>query len=127
MPTTDDRLIAGTVSTTGLVTLFGDSTEKANGVMTILSVNDWVARINSSSYKTTGPTSFWAGEWWSVYNYLQYGGVCKILTSTQTQPTSSHFNPWSGNSSYQNSYDVDVLFGTNYVTDNLVKMLLSYY
>jgi len=119
MPTTDDRLIAGMVSTSGLVTLFGDSTEKANGVMTILSANDWVARINSSSYKTTGPTGAWAGEWWSVYNYLQYGGVCKILTSTQTQQTKTYFNPWSGNSSYQKSYDVDVLFGTKYTTDNL--------
>ena len=109
MPTTDDRLIAGTVSTQGLVTLFGDSTEKANGVMTILSANDWVARVNSSSYKTTGPTGAWAGEWWSVYNYLQYGGVCKILDHSNDQ----NLQPVRGSFNYNDSFDFDVAFSNN--------------
>jgi len=77
-------LIAGVVSFKGLVPIFGTTgingttAETDIGIMTVPSYNDWVSRLNSSPYQTTGPTGAWAGEWWAVYNYLQYGGVCLV-------------------------------------------------
>ena len=77
-------LIAGVVSFKGLVSIFGTTgingttAETDIGIMTIPSYNDWVSRLNSSLYQTTGPTGDWANEWWAVYNYLQYGGICLV-------------------------------------------------
>ena len=33
---------------------------------------------------TIGPTGDWAGDWWTVNNYLSYGGVAVIATSEST-------------------------------------------
>lgn len=76
-------LVAGVVSFTGLVPLFGTTgsngtSEVETGIMTVPNVNDWVSRLNSSSAGAAGPTGGWADEWWSVYNYLQYGGSCIV-------------------------------------------------
>ena len=77
-------LIAGVVSFNGLIPIFGTTgangtdQEVQTGLMNVPSYNNWVARLNSSIYQTTGPTAAWAGEWWSVYNYLQYGGICLV-------------------------------------------------
>ena len=77
-------LIAGVVSFKGLIPIFGTTgingttAETDIGIMTIPSYNDWVSRLNSSVYQSTGPTGAWAGEWWAVYNYLQYGGGCLV-------------------------------------------------
>ena len=75
-------LVAGMVSFNGLVPLFGTTGNNGNseteiGIMTVPSYNDWIIRLNKSSY-SSGPTGAWAGEWWCVYNYLQYGGICVV-------------------------------------------------
>ena len=82
-------LIAGMISFNGLIPIFGitgsdGSSETEIGIMTIPSYNNWLARLNDSSYKNTGPTGAWAGEWWSIYNYLQYGGICVVGSTGST-------------------------------------------
>ena len=76
-------LVAGAVSINGLVPLFGitgsnGTSEVEIGLMNVTNLNDWVARLNSSTAGAAGPTGSWAGEWWAVYNYLQYGGSCLV-------------------------------------------------
>jgi len=83
-PESDSPLIAGVVSFNGLIPIFGNTgangttAETSIGIMTIPSYNDWISRLNSSPYQTTGPTGAWVNEWWAVYNYLQYGGICLV-------------------------------------------------
>ena len=94
-------LIAGMISFNGLIPIFGitgsdGSSETEIGIMTIPSYNNWLARLNDSSYKNTGPTGAWAGEWWSIYNYLQYGGIC-VVGST-------------GSLGNNNLVDLDIIF-----------------
>lgn len=80
----DSPLIAGVVSFNGLIPIFGytgangTTAETSIGIMTVPSYNDWISRLNSSPYQTTGPTGAWVNEWWAVYNYLQYGGMCLV-------------------------------------------------
>ena len=85
-PTTSEPpspLVAGVVSFRGLVNLFGKTgsngtSEVETGLMGISSVNDWFARLSKSAVGKSGPTGSWAGEWWAVHNYLQYGGICLV-------------------------------------------------
>jgi Phage tail sheath protein subtilisin-like domain/Phage tail sheath C-terminal domain len=76
-------LNAGMVSFKGLVPLFGTTgsngtSETEIGLMSVTSLNNWLGRLSNSTYKTCGPTGAWATEWFSVWNYLQYGGSCVI-------------------------------------------------
>lgn len=76
-------LKAGMVSYNGLVQLFGTTGSKGTseseiGLMTVSSTNNWLGRLSDSQFNTVGPTGAWAGEWFSVWNYLQYGGSCLI-------------------------------------------------
>jgi hypothetical protein len=76
-------LKAGMVSYNGLVNLFGitgsaGTSEVETGLMTVSNSNNWLGRLNDSSFSTSGPTGAWATEWFSVWNYLQYGGSCVI-------------------------------------------------
>ena len=53
-------LVAGMVSFNGLVPLFGTTGNNGNseteiGIMTVPSYNDWIIRLNKSSY-SSGPT-----------------------------------------------------------------------
>jgi len=87
-------LVAGMVSFNGLIPIFGITgsggvSETEIGIMTIPSYNNWLSRLNDSPYKTSGPTGAWAGEWWSIYNYLQYGGICVVGS---TGSTGSYYN-----------------------------------
>ena len=82
-------LVAGVVSFNGLVNLFGKTgsngtSEVEIGLMGISTVNDWFGRLFSSAAGKTGPTGAWAGEWWAVHNYLQYGGLCLIGATGST-------------------------------------------
>jgi len=75
--------VAGTMSFNGLVNLFGTtgstgSSETELGYMTVPTLTDWFSRLYSKSYGISGPTGAWAGEWWAIHNYLQYGGRCVI-------------------------------------------------
>jgi hypothetical protein len=76
-------LKAGMISFNGLVPIFGTTGTKGTseveiGLMGISSTNDWLSRLSKSPYSTSGPTGGWASEWFSVWNYLQYGGSCVI-------------------------------------------------
>ena len=76
-------LVAGMVSFNGLIPLFGitgsvGTSEVEKGVMVVPNLNDWIARLNKTAFKTIGPTGPWATEWWAVNNYLLYGGSCII-------------------------------------------------
>jgi phage tail sheath protein FI len=76
-------LNAGMVSFKGLVPKFGTTGSNGNsetetGLMTVTSLNNWLGRLSDSAYKTSGPTGDWATEWFSVWNYLQYGGSCVV-------------------------------------------------
>lgn len=111
-------LVAGMISTNGLIPLFGTTgsigiSEQETGIMTVPSYNNWITRFNSSSYKSTGPTGAWAGEWWSVYNYLQYGGICVV---GGTGSTGDYYSPngglCAGNTPLHNTnlINLDVVF-----------------
>lgn len=76
-------LKAGMVSYNGLVPLFGitgsnGTSETETGLMTVSSLNDWLGRLSDSQFSTSGPTGAWANEWFSIWNYLQYGGSCVV-------------------------------------------------
>ena len=79
---------AGTISYYGLVRFFGNSSERKTGIMSVSNLSEWQS-------KTAGASAFaWTGvgtsnppadgttlapEWWSVWNYLQYGvGGCVV-------------------------------------------------
>jgi hypothetical protein len=91
-PTTSEPaspLVAGVVSFRGLVHLFGKTgsngvSEVETGLMGISSLNDWFARLSKSAVGKSGPTGAWAGEWWAVHNYLQYGGICLVGATGST-------------------------------------------
>ena len=88
-PEPTSTLVAGMASFNGLIPIFGTTgssgvSETESGLMVIPSYNNWLSRLNSSSYKTTGPTGGWEQEWWTVYNYLQYGGICVVGATGST-------------------------------------------
>ena len=111
-------LNAGMVSFKGLVPKFGTTgsngtSEKEIGLMTVTSLNDWLGRLSNSIYRTSGPTGDWAAEWFSVWNYLQYGGSCVI---GGTGSTGAYYNP-NGNLGITstplhntNLVDLDIIF-----------------
>lgn len=73
---------AATVSFGGLVrhlgkTLASGVNEKSTGTMVLLDSNDLLTR--TISVNNGGPTGSWEDDWWSVWNYLQYGaGACIV-------------------------------------------------
>jgi len=76
-------LKAGMISFNGLVQIFGTTGTKGTseveiGLMGVSSTNNWLSRLSKSAFSTSGPTGAWASEWFSVWNYLQYGGSCVI-------------------------------------------------
>lgn len=82
-------LKAGMVSFNGLVQIFGTTgtngtSEVEIGLMGVSSTNNWLSRLSKSPYSTSGPTGGWASEWFSVWNYLQYGGSCVIGSTGST-------------------------------------------
>ena len=103
---------AGFVSAANaLIPNLGVTSERNSGIMTISSVADWYGRLSSvdaiasglsadpggthSSVTAggtgarwpSGPTGSWEGEWWTVHNYLQYGGVAVIGSTGDDENT----------------------------------------
>lgn len=69
-----------------LVTIFGVTSEKTNGYMTIDTAATWFGRLNGTTYGGVtgeGPTGAWKNDWYSAYNYLLYGGTL-VISSTST-------------------------------------------
>jgi hypothetical protein len=91
-PTTSEPaspLVAGVVSYRGLVQLFGKTgsngySEVEIGLMGVSNLNEWFSRLSNSAVGKSGPTGAWAGEWWAVHNYLQYGGICLVGSTGST-------------------------------------------
>jgi len=73
---------AATISFGGLVKALGNTSanginEKTTGIMFVTNTEDLVKR--TSLVNASGPTGSWADDWWSVWNYLQYGvGGCVV-------------------------------------------------
>lgn len=104
-------LKAGMVSFKGLVPKFGITgsdgvSEKQTGLMTVSSLNDWLGRLSNSIFATSGPTGDWQGEWFGVWNYLQYGGSCFV----------------GGTGSTGSFYNVDLLTNSPLHNKNVVEL-----
>jgi hypothetical protein len=96
VPTSEEGspTIGAMVSVKGL-SLFGTTAEKAQGYYLVTDIPDWFARLNtftnvennlnggsgltfSSAYLATAGATVWTEEWYSVYNFLQYGAPCYV-------------------------------------------------
>jgi len=99
---------AGFLTTNDLIKNVGITSDRTNGIMSVSSLNEWFGTLSSQAplgdgitgdgnYHSSndpegnvtggtgmerwpnGPSSHaWAGEWWTIHNYLQYGGVAVI-------------------------------------------------
>ena len=117
MPTTDNKLISGIISVNGLINIFGTTLpggEQETGLMTVPSITDWITRINKTEFATSGPTGAWAGDWWSVYNYLYYdNGICVVGATGSTgdyYSATGQINPSSTPLHNKNLVNLDVVF-----------------
>ena len=117
MPTTDNKLVSGIISFNGLINIFGTTLsggERETGLMTISSMSDWITRINKTEFATSGPTGAWAGDWWSVYNYLYYNnGVCVVGATGSTgsyYSATGQINPLNTSLHNKNLVALDVVF-----------------
>ena len=131
----------GLVSAHGLVQAVGFTGERKAGLMTVASVADWVNRLKvneptgvqneadgfaghyggsqtvvpggTAQRWPAGPTGAWAGEWWAVHNFLQYGGIAVVGGSGDSSAVSSS-TPTSTNSPLHNKdIPLDVVFCGN--------------
>lgn len=73
---------AACLSMKGLVRALGNTlpsmvSETSTGIMIVKDSDDLIARTKRNYPE--GPTGGWSGEWWHVWNYLQYGvGACIV-------------------------------------------------
>jgi len=76
------QFTAATISFGGLVKALGTTSsnginEKSTGIMFVQDSADLVKRTSIAN--ASGPTGSWYEDWWSVWNYLQYGiGACIV-------------------------------------------------
>lgn len=96
IPSTEEGspTIGGMVSVSGL-SLFGTTAEKNAGYYLVSDINDWFARLQTftqvennlngasgltfiSGYLASNGATTWTNEWYSVYNFLQYGAPCYV-------------------------------------------------
>jgi hypothetical protein len=109
---------AGFVSENGLLTNLGVTSERSTGSMVVSNLQDWFGKLSSHApigsglsadgvyhYSNVsngnitggtgmerwpqGPTGSWEGEWWTVHNYLQYGGIAVIGATGVDENTGS--------------------------------------
>lgn len=122
-----------------LIKAVGGTAEVSNNYMEITSLSDWWARLSSNSGNGAlfpfagfsagegayyplnssevrwpdGPTGSWKNEWWTVHNYLQYGGQAVIGTTSSAPFTSL------------NTHNLNALFGVTSATDTYIDTILS--
>jgi hypothetical protein len=99
--------IGAMVSVKGL-SLFGTTAEKSQGYYLVNDIPDWFARLSkfadvennlngasgltfSSSYLASIGATTWTEEWYSVYNFLQYGAPCYVGFNNITAGLSGFF------------------------------------
>lgn len=122
---------AGFLSDKNLIAALGVTVDRQVGYMEVNSLSDWYATLTSNHPIGTtadgggsegnwpfGATGAWKHEWWSVHNYLEYGGkVCITGTGSNTNTTSvdntmqtSHirFDAIFGSTSGQNNRLIDI-------------------
>ena len=110
---------AGFPSQFGLISVVGNTGDRARGWMQIGSLGEWIERLTSvepiMSGQTAdggthvghqndgrsggtgarwpyGPTGAWKQEWWACHNYLQYGGVLVVGGTGSDFNTSSQYD-----------------------------------
>ena len=131
----------GLASSTGLVQAVGFTGERKQGLMTIESVADWVNRLKvneptgvqgeadgfagnyggsgvvvpggTAQRWPAGPTGAWAGEWWAVHNFLQYGGVAVVGGSGEAGATDVTGQSSTNTVLHNKSIPLDVVFCGN--------------
>ena len=87
----DSNFVAGFLSDNGLVLACGKTAEAQQGYIIVSGVDNWYKTltdfypINDTPEGTSltgnwpnGPTGNWKSEWWSVHNYLRYGGTALV-------------------------------------------------
>ena len=122
---------AGFLSDKNLIAALGVTVDRQVGYMEINSLSDWYAKLTShhpigitpdgsasEGNWPAGATGAWKHEWWSVHNYLEYGGkVCITGTGSDSNTTSvdntmqtSHirFDAIFGTTSGQNNRLIDI-------------------
>ena len=131
----------GLVSAHGLVQAIGDTGERKTGLIETNSISEWVNRLKvneptgvqgeadgfaghyggsqvvaiggTAQRWPAGPTGAWAGEWWAVHNFLQYGGVA-VIGGSGAAGSKSPQTPTSTNSPlHDNDIPLDVVFCGN--------------
>jgi len=117
VPTSEEGspTIGAMVSVNGL-SLFGTTTEQNLGYYLVNDIPDWFSRLQTftqtenalngasgvtfiASYLATNGATGWTDEWYSVYNFLQYGAPCYVGFNNAGAGLSGFF-----------SLDVDVIF-----------------
>lgn len=122
-----------------LIKAVGGTLEVSNNYMEVNSLSDWWARLSSNSgngasytfdgfsggagafYPISsdevrwpeGATGSWKNEWWTVHNYLQYGGQAVIGVSGSAPFTST------------NTHTLNAIFGVSSGTDSYVDTILT--
>ena len=117
VPTSEEGspTIGAMVSVKGL-SLFGTTAEKNQGFYLVNDIPDWFARLQTftqvenalvgssgvtfiAGYLASNGATTWTDEWYSVYNFLQYGSPCYVGYNNGSAGLSGFFN-----------LDVDVIF-----------------
>jgi len=117
VPTSEEGspTIGAMVSVKGL-SLFGTTAEKNQGYYLVNDIPDWFSRLQTftqtenslggasgvtfiSEYLASEGATAWTDEWYSVYNFLQYGAPCYVGFNNAGAGLSGFF-----------SLDVDVIF-----------------
>lgn len=117
VPTSEEGspTIGAMVSVKGL-SLFGTTAEKNQGYYLVNDIPDWFSRLQTftqtennlggssgvtfiAGYLASNGATAWTDEWYSVYNFLQYGAPCYVGFNNSSAGLSGFF-----------SLDVDVIF-----------------
>ena len=118
VPTSEDTstTLGAMVSVSGL-SLFGTTAEQTQGYYLVNDIPNWFSRLQTftrnenaltatesgvtfiAGYLATNGATAWTNEWYSVYNFLQYGAPCYVGFNNDASGLSGFF-----------SLDVDVIF-----------------